>query len=181
MGGMVAGLPPPCVTASRGLEGDEPAIALPVLPFEDDCATLRILLALCYPVAEGSDAMQGFMFVRKVYDALTKYEMDSAMVLLRREWSQLSETNSLQAYLLAVQHEAGVEANKAEEQLLASKRNMGEYYVAAMETTSATVYRAFLLKHRDSTRELSPLWRRLSRPGGAAAYTTPGMIHRKLY
>lgn len=174
MGGMVASLPPPCVIASGGLEGVEPVVVLPVLPFEEDGVTLRTLLALCYPVAEDSDAVQDLLVVRKVSDALTKYEMEDATALLRRRWSQLSQTNPLQAYLLASQHEASVEANKAEEQLFASYRDMGVYYAAAMETTSATAYQALLMKHRDRTS--GSLLGALSLPRESTAYTESGTV-----
>ena len=70
------------------------------------------------------------------------------MALLNRRWSQLLETDPLQAYLLAVQHGASTEAKEAEEQLLALNRNMHEYYAVAMETTPATMYRALRLKIR---------------------------------
>ncbi|KZT63744.1 hypothetical protein DAEQUDRAFT_770313 [Daedalea quercina L-15889] len=109
MAGMVASIPM-SVTATHEAPN---ANHLPTLVFEEDGATLKIILGLCYPVREGNDTMQELLVVRKVVDAVMKYEMDDAMELFRRQWSQLSVCNPLQAYLLAVHHGSDAEAKTA--------------------------------------------------------------------
>lgn len=155
MGHKVADLPPPSVTASSGLDWSAPEMDLPVLPFDEDASTLRTLLTLCYPGAERIAAVQYLLVVKKVLDALERYKMEDAMVLVRRGWSRLVETDPLQAYLLAVQHGAEDEASKAQTQLFAAGRNMDDYYVPAMETTPASVYRTLLVTYRERRQRVS--------------------------
>ena len=96
--------------------------------------------------------MQHLLILRKVSDALRKYEMEDATALIQRKWSRLVETDPLQAYLLARQHDATDEASRAETQLFATGRNMDDYYAAAMEATPASVYRTLLVTYRDRRR-----------------------------
>lgn len=160
MGNMMAHLPAPGDAESQG--------DLPVASFEEDGATLRVILGLCYPVAEEENLVCVFPITRKVADAVVKYEMKAVAKTLRRHWAELSKSDPLQAYLLAARQGLEAETAHAAQQLSAWRldwhNDLDNYYVAVMETTPAPTYRD-ALKGRSQPEHFSRstsrrVWRR---------------------
>jgi len=123
------------------------ADGLPILLFEEDSVTLRTILGLCYPVAAADNfAVQELHVLQVVIDAVKKYEMHDIEKSLQGQWAKLAASDPLRAFLLAVCHEADVEAHCAARMLL--DRIMEEYYTPILENSPASTYRDALLYHR---------------------------------
>ena len=164
MGEMMAGSPTPAAPSSQ--EAGE----LPVVPFAEDGATLKVILGLCYPAADDENVVCVFPITQKVMDAVAKYEMKAVAKMLRRHWAELSKSDPLQAYLRAAWQGLNNEAAQAAHDLIAwrhDRRNdINSYYVAVMETTPALVYYEVLvgLVGKESTQLMSTQW---SKAGGS--------------
>lgn len=139
LGDMMTSIPSPSVAS--GVKSDD----LPVVPFAEDGATLRVILGLCYPITEGKNLVSVFPITRKVVDAVAKYQMKTVATMLQRHWEELYKSDPLQAYLLAVREELKAETVHAAQQLAnwrsEWKNDFDNYYVAVMETTPAHMYR----------------------------------------
>ncbi|TFY60662.1 hypothetical protein EVJ58_g5004 [Rhodofomes roseus] len=134
-------------TTSEGSNAADGVAYIPALVFEEDGDTLRALLGLCYPLSKGDAErdVQGLLALLDVTTAAAKYDVANAVDGLRRQWSRLSASDPLRAYLLAVSHNLHVEARQAATQLL--DRSMVDYYVAELEACFAPTYRSLLLYH----------------------------------